>query len=115
MKEAIKIEKSILRYRLTLIRNWALEKLKDLRIQSLAVYHKLDDWIHVGCKAENDSIDEMCIIIKNAIEDETKIQNELRIKFMDFTVDQGILNYIDPPPERLPAMEDVRKDRFSIP
>ena len=34
-----------------------------------------------------DAIDEMCVVIKRAIEDESKIQNELRIKFMDFTVD----------------------------
>ena len=59
MKEAVKIEKSILRFRLTLIRNWALAKLKDLRTKSLTVYHKLDDWIHVASKAENDAIDEM--------------------------------------------------------
>jgi hypothetical protein len=34
-----------------------------------------------------DAIDEMCMIIKDHIEEETKIQDELRIKFMDFTVD----------------------------
>ena len=34
---------------------------------------------------------------------------------MDFTVDMGILNFIDPPPEKLPAMEELRTDRFTIP
>ena len=33
---------------------------------------------------------------------------------MDFFLDEGILNFIEPPPEKLPAMEQVRKDRFSI-
>ena len=33
---------------------------------------------------------------------------------MDFTVDHGILNYIDPPPERLPSMEEIKNDRFTI-
>lgn len=34
-----------------------------------------------------DAIEEMCVVIKRAIEGEAKIQNELKIKFMDFTVD----------------------------
>ncbi len=55
-----------------------------------------------------------CIVIKSAIEEERKIQNELRIKFMDFCIDEKIMNFIEPPPEKLPAMEEVRTDRFSI-
>ncbi len=65
-------------------------------------------------KAENDANDEMCSILKRAIEEETKIQDELRIKFMDFFVDEQIKNFIEPPPDKLPAMEQVRSDRFSI-
>ena len=49
------------------------------------------------------------------IEEERKIQDELRLRFMDFAVDEKILYFIVPPPERLPAMEAARKDRFSIP
>jgi len=33
---------------------------------------------------------------------------------MDFTVDEKILNFIEPPPEKLAAMEQARPDRFSI-
>lgn len=33
---------------------------------------------------------------------------------MDFCVDEKIMNYIEPPPEKLPAMEEVRIDRFNI-
>lgn len=32
---------------------------------------------------------------------------------MDFCVDEKIMNYIEPPPEKLPAMEEVRTDRFN--
>lgn len=59
MKAAIKVEKSILRYRLTQIRNWALKRLRDVRSKAIRVYTKLEDWIHVANKAENDSVDEM--------------------------------------------------------
>lgn len=85
-----------------------------MRSKAIKVYTKLDDWILVSNKTENDAINEMCIVIKRAIEEEKKIQDELRLKFMDFCVDQKIMNYIEPPPDKLPALEEVRHDRFNI-
>lgn len=79
------------------------------------MYKKFDDWIQVAAKTEMDTIDEMCTVIKRAIEDENKIQLELRIQFMDFTVDNTVFNYIDPPVPKLEALEEYRTDRFSIP
>lgn len=73
MKAAIKIEKSILRYRLTQIRNWTLKRVREMRSKAIRVYLKLEDWVLVSSKTENDAVDEMCAIIKRAIEDETKI------------------------------------------
>ena len=65
MKQAIKVEKSILRFRLAQIRNWALKRLRDIRQKSNKVYTKLEDWIYVANKAENDAVDEMVGIIIN--------------------------------------------------
>lgn len=115
MKEAIKVEKSILRFRLSQVRNWALMRLKHQRELSLRIYQKLDDWINVSSKAENDAIDEVCDIIKISIEEQTKIQDELRINFMDFFADKKILNYIEPPPEKLAMMEESIEGKFNIP
>jgi len=115
MKESIKTEKSILRFRLVQIRNWALTNLKQNRQTAIDLYKKLDDWIFVAQKAEMDSIDEMSIVFKDAIESETKIQDELCIQFMDFTVDKSILNFITPPPPKLEFMEDKRDYKFNIP
>ena len=81
----------------------------------MKIYQKLDDWISVSSKAENDAIDEVCDVVKDAIEDQGKIQDELRIKFMDFFVDKGILNFIEPPPEKLAAMEEAQDGKFNIP
>lgn len=61
------------------------------------------------------SIDEMCTVIKEAIEREKKIQDELCIQFMDFTVNEKIMNFITPPPPKLEAMEDRRDYRFTVP
>lgn len=68
MKEAIKNEKAILRFRLTQIRNWTFNRLKLQREQSIQIYKKLDDWIQVSYKAENDAIEQVCDVIKEAIE-----------------------------------------------
>ena len=62
-----------------------------------------------------DTIEEMCSVIKRAIEEESKIQHELRIKFMDFTVDNSTINYVNPPIPKLEALEDWRNDRLCIP
>ena len=62
-----------------------------------------------------DTIEEMCSVIKRAIEEESKIRHELRIKFMDFTVDNSTLNYVNPPIPKLEALEDWRNDRLCIP
>jgi len=61
-----------------------------------------------------DTIEEMCSVIKKAIEEESKIQHELRINFMDFTVDNSTYNYINPPVPKLDAIEDHVKERFNI-
>ena len=34
---------------------------------------------------------------------------------MDFFVDKGILNYIEPPPAKLASMEESAPSRFNIP
>jgi hypothetical protein len=62
-----------------------------------------------------DTIEEMCAVIKKAIEEETKIQHELRMNFMDFTVDNSTFNFINPPLPKLEALEEYREDRFAIP
>jgi hypothetical protein len=63
MRAAIKVEKSILRFRLTQIRNWALKRLRDVRSKAIKTYTKLEDWIHVANKAENDAVEEMVSVI----------------------------------------------------
>lgn len=90
-------------------------RLKERRQQSITMYKKLDDFISIAQKTEMDTIEEMCAIIKQAIENETKIQHELRICFMDFTVDDGTFNFINPPIAKLEALEEFRTDRFAIP
>jgi len=55
------------------VRNWALSQLRETRQTSLDLYKMLEDWIYVAQKAEMDAIEEMCVVIKDSIEEETKI------------------------------------------
>ena len=48
-------------------------RLKDTRLKALKLYLKLEDWILVSTKAENDAVDEISGVVKQAIEEERKI------------------------------------------
>ena len=114
LKQAIDTEKGVLRYRLTMIRNWALKLMKEIRASSQACYEKLETWIEVAFKAETDAILEKEQVIKRSIEEEEKLQHELRIKGMDFYLDEKFLNFEDPPPEVFHAREEPVENRFTI-
>ena len=57
--EAIRIEKAIIRYRLYLLKTFAISKIKELRVMANSIYSKLDDWIIFGIKAQNDAVYEL--------------------------------------------------------
>ena len=114
LKDAIEVEKSVIRFRLTMVRNWALNLMKEIRSKSSKCFDKLATWIEVAFKAETDAILELEKVIKRSIEKEEKLQFELRIKGMDFHFDQKFLNFQDPPPEIFPAREEPVPNRFNI-
>ena len=59
LKDSINRERSILRYRLALLRNWTLNNLASIRKQWLAVIQKLNQWILLAFQSENQSIFEL--------------------------------------------------------
>ena len=40
-----------------------------MRSKAIKIYQKLEDWILVSNKTENDAVEEMSIVIKRAIEE----------------------------------------------
>ena len=97
-----------------MVRNWALNLMKEIRSKSIKSFDKLATWIEVAFKAETDAILELEKVIKRSIEKEEKLQFELRIKGMDFHFDEKFLNFQDPPPEIFPAREEPALNRFTI-
>ena len=59
MKKSLLTEKVILRYRFTVIKNMAINRIKEMRLMAKAVYNKLEDWVVYGIKCENDAVYEL--------------------------------------------------------
>lgn len=97
MKQAIKNEKSKYRFRITLLKYWGMIYLKNIRKLANTIYDKLDDWIILSIKAENEALNQLTNIIRSHIEQEIKIKYELELDTFDVIVNMDIHNYIEQP------------------
>ena len=114
LKQAISNEKSKFKYKLTLLKYWGISCLKNFRRLSLTVYNKLEDWIILAIKAENEALNELTVILKENIESESKIKYELALETFDVIVNMDVQNYIELPPKPLPAKEVIDHNKFNI-
>jgi hypothetical protein len=114
MKQSIKNEKAKYRFRLTLLKHWGIECLKNLRKISNSIYSKLDDWIVLSIKAENEALNQLCNMLRDHIEQEKKIKYELELDTFDVIVNMDVQNYIELPPQPLPAKEIIDHSKFNI-
>lgn len=69
-KNAILKEKAIFKYRMQVIKDHAIDRLKQMRSQATLMYGKLQDWIDYTFTAENKAVDEMDAIFREYIEAE---------------------------------------------
>ncbi len=97
MKNALKIEKSKYRFRVTLLKYWGIHCLINIRKLANSIYNKLDDWIILSIKAENDALNALVNLLKNAIEKEQKIKYELELDTFDVIINMDVQNYIELP------------------
>lgn len=67
----------ILRWRLERLNQYACSCLKDLRTKGLECYMLLDEWISMRFNSEMDAVREFLYVIKDAIESEARIPNNL--------------------------------------
>jgi len=114
MKQSIKFEKAKYRFRLTLLKHWGMECLKTLRKIANSIYSKLDDWILLSIKAENEALNQICNMFRDHIEQEKKIKFELELDTFDVIVNMDVQNYIELPPQPLPAKEIIDHFKFNI-
>ena len=114
LKQAMSNEKAKFKYKLTLLKYWGIQCLKNFRRLSLTVYNKLEDWIILAIKAENEALNELTNMLKENIESESKIKYELALDTFDVIVNMDVQNYIELPPKPLPAKEVIDHNKFNI-
>jgi hypothetical protein len=97
MKLSIKNEKAKYRFRITLLKYWAINCVKNMRKIANNIYNKLDDWVVLSNKAENEALNQLTNILKSTIEKEQKIKYELELDTFDVIVNFDVQNYIELP------------------
>jgi ATP-dependent Clp protease ATP-binding subunit ClpA len=110
----VEAEKSILKYRLGMIKEWTERRVKEIRGICKLLYDRLVDWIRMTIKCQREAINQLSMRLREAIEEERKIQKEIRMKSFDLIMDEKFLYFIIPPPKLLPGIEAVLDSRFSI-
>ena len=56
-----------------MLKDTAISRLKEMRLNAFALYNKLQDWIVYAVKVENEAVNELIAMLRNAIEREHKI------------------------------------------
>jgi hypothetical protein len=79
------------------------------------VYNLLDEWIGIRFQNEVDAIREMMNLIKEAIEEEVKLPNELILEGEKFKIDFTVLTY-EPEQEMRPEspVEKQSAEHFTV-
>lgn len=113
--KAIELENQLLRKRLERVRRQGIEHLKELANKGLEVFNILDDCIGLRFQAEMDAIKDLVNVIREAIESEVKLPNELVLEGEKFQVDYRVLTY-EPEPEPRPEspVEKQTADGFTV-
>lgn len=114
MKRCIDNEKNVLKYRVNMVKVWAEMRMKEIKASYNKLYERLQDFIRVSIKAEREAIAQLSLVLREPIESEGKIQQEVRMKTIDLYRDERFLYYIVPPPKPLPAIEIGQPERFTI-
>lgn len=114
------------RYRITLLRFWGINCFSNMRKLANNIYNKLDDWIILSIKAENEALNQLTDIIRETIEKEQKIKYELELDTFDTIINLDMQNYIELPvfnklliiyyyqPKPLPEKEIIDHNKFNI-
>ncbi|KAJ3028233.1 Sperm flagellar protein 2, partial [Rhizophlyctis rosea] len=113
--KTIETEDVLLRRRIDRIRHHACDQLRDLRHTSLTSYTLLEDCISLRFQTEMDAIRELMIVIKEAIEQETRLPNYLVLEGEKFRVNFRVLTF-EPELEGRPGspVEKGAPDQFTV-
>ncbi|KAJ1512515.1 Sperm flagellar protein 2, partial [Coelomomyces lativittatus] len=104
--KAIRGEESLLRFRFMRICDVAVENLKEVRNRSIELYSHLDDRIGVNFRGEIAAVKNLVVYVKQAIELELKLPNELCLNGQEFKIDLSYMMFEPEPPPNPPSPKE---------
>ncbi|KAI8807069.1 hypothetical protein BJ742DRAFT_854688 [Cladochytrium replicatum] len=113
--KTLEVEDALFRKRVERLRVHGQERLRELRSKAVEVYMQLDEWIGLKFSAEMDGIRSLMAVVKEAIESEARLPNELGLEAERFRIEFNVLTY-EPDPERRPEspVEKQVPDQFTV-
>jgi hypothetical protein len=82
MRTALKNEKTKFKFRMTQLKLWAENTLTKMRKLANQIYEKLDDWIILTIKTENEALNQVIKKLRDHVDRENKI------RYIDFELDK---------------------------
>jgi hypothetical protein len=120
---AVSEEGTATKQRLDLIKAVAIMVVQDLKVKSEATYSDMNDWIGIEFLQEMESIDQLCEIMRHAVESGEKIHKELILQCTELVISEDVLSLYgkdvkllrtpSPPPVPEPV-EESSPDTFTI-
>ncbi|ORZ39401.1 hypothetical protein BCR44DRAFT_1426463 [Catenaria anguillulae PL171] len=103
------------RARIARIADVACDHLREIRMRTMEVFAYLDECVGNSFKGEMVAIKDVVQLIKQAIELELKLPNELLLDGQHFSVNYHALTYEpEPMPRPISPIEKLRSDHFTI-
>eukprot|EP01016_Furgasonia_blochmanni_P052672 TRINITY_DN8429_c0_g2_i7.p1 TRINITY_DN8429_c0_g2~~TRINITY_DN8429_c0_g2_i7.p1 ORF type:complete len:546 (-),score=78.37 TRINITY_DN8429_c0_g2_i7:141-1778(-) len=112
--EAVQCEFTIIKYRIHLIKNFALGRIKTFRGFAKLVYAKMDEWIIFQIKSHNDSVYKLTKTLRNRIERGLQFEDRLPLGLALTTELHKPIQPRYDVLESIPARESVSPKRFTI-
>lgn len=112
---AIQEEEVACKTRLDLIKTHACAVLQDLKNKADNGYKDMNDWLGARFLKENESVDHMSEVMRNAIEEKVPLKQELVIKQEDFLLNDDLKVLKTPsPPTPPPPEEEPTAEMFTV-
>ncbi|XP_066936728.1 sperm flagellar protein 2-like isoform X2 [Clytia hemisphaerica] len=113
-KHAVNVEGVGLQSRLEAVKTHASNVIKKLKEKAEDTYLDLDNWLGARFLQEMESIDKMCEVIRQAIENETQLQDASILEDKVFFIDVDLHVFKTPtPPLTPPPTEDLTPITFT--
>lgn len=110
----LEVQQQVFKNRLSALKSMGQEILEKMKMENCGVLFKLEDWVEYCFSVESSMIEHLGTIFRDAIEEEKKVQNEVRVQAFQVITSGQTLNFVTQPPVVHPAREKQKQARFTI-